>query len=208
VIEIPRSEQMRELARLLGQGDELSRRLSNVDVEQRAATDRAAAASAAVAQIEQEAALGVEISPKVRKDAESELAAAKALVASNWTEKRAGIAAAVRSHEARIRAYVVENAAALLGELGEDAVDAATALDAAAQGALDAYGRRMAVEQQTFALLALSGRSPDPDAIVRSRSDAFANEARRLLELGGERAPLLRDVPIAMQPGQPEVVTT
>jgi hypothetical protein len=83
--------------------------------------------------------------------------------------------------------------------LGEDALAAKTALDVAAQAVVDAFARRMGVEQMTFALIGLARRSPDPNAIARTHADALSAEAGGPLAQGGERAPLLHEVPIAVR---------
>jgi hypothetical protein len=60
-----------------------------------------------------------------------------------------------------------------------------------------AYRERMAVEARVTALCAIV-RPPRPGDIVRTRSEALAREAERLLHAGGEAAP----VP-AVDPRQP-----
>jgi hypothetical protein len=197
----PRSDASTELAALLAQGRALRDRVDDIDRQQREATERAATASAALAQLERRGLAGEDVGSQ-RKKLEAELAKAKATAAEPWAERRAGGQAAVRDHEQQVVLYVGQHFAELYGDLAEDAEAAAARIDAACNELLAAYHERMLVEGRVTTLAAII-RQPRPGDVGRTRAEAVAAAASALLQEGGEAAPLLRDDPRQAAPVQP-----
>jgi hypothetical protein len=74
---------------------------------------------------------------------------------------------------------------------------AAQAMDTAAEAVVAANTQRASVEQRVFALITLI-RPARPGDVARSRAEALAAEAGKLLQQGGERAPQ-----VLVSPSQP-----
>jgi small-conductance mechanosensitive channel len=187
----PRSAQARELNLLVSEQDALARRRDELDNERRAAWERAQELSGELATLEHRAARGEKVPAAERSKLEAALAAAKAKTEEPWTERVAGVEAAVREQDGALRRYVADNLGPLFTELAEEAEAAASAVDAACRDLVSAYMRRMDVEAQTTALSALV-RIPRPGDISRTHAEQVVMEANRLLESGGEQPPLLR----------------
>jgi hypothetical protein len=196
----PRSEASTELAELLAHGRALRDRVSAIDREQREANERAATASAALAELERRALAGDDVGAQ-RKKLEGELAKAKAAAAEPWAERRAGGQQAVRDHNQQVVRFVGEHFATLYGELAEDAEAAATRVDHACNELIAAYHERQLVEGRVTTLTAMI-RQPRPGDVERTRAEAVAAAASALLQAGGEQAPLLRDDPTTPRPGE------
>jgi hypothetical protein len=79
----------------------------------------------------------------------------------------------------------------LLAELREDAENAAADVTRAVARFVDAYAERQRVEQRMTSLCARI-RIPRPGDIVGTRAEAAVREANRLLDAGGEVAPVPR----------------
>jgi hypothetical protein len=195
----PRSEAGVELAALLDRGRALRERVDAIDREQREATERAATASAALAQLERRALTGEDVGGQ-RKKLEAELAKAQAAASEPWSERHSGGQAAVRDHEQQVVLYVGQHFAELYGELAEDAESAATRIDSACHELIAAFHERMIVEGRLLTLAAMV-RAPQLGDVARTRAEAVAAAASTLLQVGGEQAPLLRN-----DPRQPESV--
>lgn len=197
----PRSEVSMELAALLDQGHALRDRVDDFDRQQRTATERATAASEALAQLERRGLAGDDIGSQ-RKRLEGELAKAKATAAESWAERRAGGQAAVRDHEQKVTRFVGEHFAELYDELAEDAEAAATRVDAACHELLAAYYERQLIDGRVTTLASMV-RAPELGAVGRTHAEAVAAAASALLQAGGEQAPLLRNDPREPQPDEP-----
>jgi hypothetical protein len=102
-------------------------------------------------------------------DAEHELMRARAAAAEPWAERIAGARAAARDARAAVQAFVVRTWKPLVAELEQDGERAAQAVDDARRALLAAYGERMAVEQQVWALISMVRPSRHGD-IERTRS--------------------------------------
>ena len=200
----PRSEAHTELAALQAQGNALRDRVDDTDRE-REATERAEAASAALAQLERRALAGDELGGQ-RKKLEAELAKAKAARDEPWAERRAGGKQAVRDNEQQMRIFVGQNFAALYDELAEDAEAAATRVDHACYELLAAYHERQIIDGRVTMLAAMV-RVPEVGAVARTQAEAVAAAATALLQAGGEQAPLLRDDPRQPQQDEPPAET-
>jgi hypothetical protein len=199
----PRSEASTELAALLDRGRALRDRLDDIDREQREATARAEAASAALAELERRALAGDDVSAE-RKRLEGELGKARARAGEPWAERRAGGQEAVRDHARQVTIFVGQNFAALYDELAADAEAAAARVDNACNELLAAYHERMIVDGRVTTLSAMI-RAPQLGGVARTHAEAVAAAASALLQAGGERAPLLYNDPRQPAPVQPTV---
>jgi hypothetical protein len=121
--------------------------------------------------------------------AEKALRDLKMKAAQPWREKFAGIRAAVRDLDHEIAADVGQHYEELSAELGEDAQRAVAAMNDALAAVERAYVEREAVSGRVCALAGVI-RRPRPNEIKPSRCDAAARECQRVLEQGGEVAPL------------------
>jgi chromosome segregation ATPase len=191
-----------ELAVLAATRAELDERADALDREQRQASENVARLSAALADLERRAAAGEQISDEARTKAERELTQARITAGEPWAERRDGVRAAIRDADHATRTFVAEHLDELLADLVDEAEAAATAVDRACHALITAYRERQAAESRVTELCAMV-RPPRPGDIVRTRSEALAREAERLLAQGGEAAP----VP-AVDPRQPRHGTT
>lgn len=199
----PRGEAAHALAALLATRAELEERLDALDREQRAATKRRDAASGALADLERKMILGSVVTDAQRTDAEDALARAKAENAAPWLERRAGVLAAIRDHDRELQTFVADHLDELLAEQAEDGEAAAEAVDRACQALVAAFRERQAVEQRVVGIAAMI-RIPRVEDVARTRAEAVVAEANRLLDAGGEAAPLLRVDPRAPREGEPD----
>jgi hypothetical protein len=189
----PRGEAATELAALLAHGRDLRDRVDEVERQQRDATARAAAVSAALAELERRGLAGADVGAQ-RKKLEAELAKAKAEAAEPWAERISGGQQAVRDHEQQVALFVGQHFPELYGELAEDAEAATGRFNHLCNELLAAYYERMTVESRVTALNAMV-RQPEPNAVFRTRAEAVAQAVNALLQGGGEAAPLLRNDP-------------
>jgi hypothetical protein len=136
-----------------------------------------------------------------RTKLERELAAAKAATHEPWAERIAGVEAAARDVDRAVALYVAGNLDELLAELHENAEAAASAVDAACRELVTAYHRRQTVDAHVIAVAA-TVRIPRAGDVAPTRAEAVVREANRLLDGGGEQAPLLRTDPRAPRHGQ------
>jgi hypothetical protein len=197
----PRSEVSTELAALLDQGHALRERVDDIDRQQREATERAATASAALAQLERRSLAGEDVGPE-RKKLEAELAKAKATAAEPWAERRAGGQQAVRDFEQEVTRFVGQHLGELAAELHEDAEAAAERVDNACHALIAAYHERMLIEGRVIGISAMV-RAPQLGDVARTKAEAVVSEANALLQAGGEQAPLLRNDPRQAQHDEP-----
>jgi hypothetical protein len=186
----PRCVEAVELAALRERHRELELRVREIDGQQRAAQEAVTQAREALVQPEEAALSGEKVSAQRRAEVERTLTQAQLEAAAPWSERRTAAQRAVADANRAIVFYVGENLTTLLDELREDGEAAAAAVDAAAAAVVDAVQSRAAVEQATFKLLSTI-RTTRPGDVQRSRSEGLAKEAGRLLDSGGERAPVV-----------------
>jgi hypothetical protein len=194
-----RGEAMRQLSDLVEQRAELERRLSQVDADQRAASEEVQRAAAALVDLEERSASGEEVSGAERKRAEDRLAKARSRHGQPWAERLAGIQAALRRHDDATSRYIGANLDELIDELDAEAERVAEAVNEAANVLVAAYHGREAHSERATALCALAGGGRvRPGDVARSRAEAVARAATKLLEGGGEPPPV-----VVHRPGQP-----
>jgi hypothetical protein len=198
----PRGGEAVELARLVDERIALQAKLDALDGEQRAASEAVTELSSALTQLERAAAGGESVSQAQRSQLEQELAAGRAKQAEPWAERRAGLEAALRDAERAIQIFTGENFDALYAEVASDAEAAAEAVDRAANAFLGAFYERMAAERKVTALVSVV-RPMRPGDIDATRAEQAVREVSRLLDSGGEAAPLLRHDPRAPRHGGP-----
>jgi hypothetical protein len=104
------------------------------------------------------------------------------------------VQAAIREHAVIVRTFTTAHLPELYDGLALAAEAAAADVEHACRSLLETIGRRMAVEQQAFQLIALV-RHPDPGAVAHTRTDAIRHAIDSMLVASGEPPPLLRDDP-------------
>jgi hypothetical protein len=192
--EDPRGAESAELSRLIDERLALDDRLDAIGEQQRSAAQNVQRLSDSLAELERRAAGGDKVTDSERTKLEHELAAARAKAHEPWAERAAGVQSAARDGDQQISLFIEENLDQLLGELSEDAEAAANAVDTAAHRLVAAFHERMLVESRVTALCALI-RTPRPGDVVPTRAEQAVREATRLLQTGGENAPLLHADP-------------
>jgi hypothetical protein len=197
----PRSEAAKTLVAMLANRAAMAERADAVDVRQGEAVQRRDAAAIAVAQLERRAAGGEDVSQGERTKAEKTLSEARAQADAPWAERRAGAIAAVGDLDDEIKRFIAANLDELVDELREDGKAAAESVDAACRALIDGYQHRMLVEQRLTSLLSMV-RIPRVGDVTRTKADGVVAEANRLLESGGEQAPVMRVDPRAPRHGQ------
>jgi hypothetical protein len=189
----PRCEAAVELTRLLGARDELEAKLDARDREQRAAAKTLAQRSGELTALEKRALEGEQVSAAQRGKAEDALAKAKVAAAAPWGERRSAIQQAIDGHRGRVQAFTADHFGELVEEIEQDGAAAARAVDAAAETLVAAYLERAAASQRLDTLIAsVNGASRFGD-VALSRADAIFREASRMLQEGGEAAPIVRN---------------
>jgi Tfp pilus assembly protein FimV len=163
----PRGQAAKALVALDVRRRELENRLSDLDHQQRQATEQVSQRSAELADLERRAAAGERVSAQARAKAEQALTQARLRHAEPWAERAAGVRAAIREAEQGKRAFVIEHLDELLGELVEDANAAAEDVNHAAQRLLMPTG---SARRSSSGLPPCAGwfdPSPDPVPSVR-----------------------------------------
>jgi hypothetical protein len=145
----------------------------------------------ALEQFERRVFAGEKVTDAQRRRAEDTLTKALDAEREPWGERARAAQQAVREAAQMIRTYVVENLDALLVELTENAERAAANVNERASDFLVAVDERRAAEQRTRGLCSLV-MPMNPNSIPATRSDAARVEVARLLDTGGEPAPVLR----------------
>jgi chromosome segregation ATPase len=196
-LDAPRGEAAQGLSALVARRHELDKRLDAIDAEQREASENVVRLSTELADLERRAATGERVGVKARTDAEQALTKARLRHGEPWAERRAGVHAAIRDADRDVRVYVTDHLAELLGELHEDGEAAAEDVNRACHALGEAYLRRMEIERQVIALAGVAAITR-PD-VARTRAEPVINEARALLQAGGEAAPILIVDPRAEQ---------
>jgi hypothetical protein len=177
------------MAALLDQTSRAEARVGELDARQREAGAALAAAAEQLAEFERRG--GGRQADRARL--EQALAEARARVDEPWAARREGATRAVRDARAQEARFVRENLTELVAVLETDGRTAATRIDAAAAELVAAYAAREGVAGAIAALAARIG-SPRPGDVSRTRCEALAGEAQRLIREGGEEPPtLLRD---------------
>jgi hypothetical protein len=186
----PRSAEANELNQLLSRRTELVEKVDELERRQRSSHQDAAEASSALEQLERRSLAGARVTDTQRKQAEDALAKAREAEKEPWGERVRAAHQAVQDADQVVRAYVAEHLDTLLVELNEDGERAAAQVDASATDFLAAVEQRRAAEQRTAGLWSLV-RPMKPNTIPPTRSDKAAVEVARLLDMGGETAPVL-----------------
>jgi hypothetical protein len=187
----PRSVEANELNRLLTRRTHLVENVDELERRQRSSHEDAAEASSALEQLERRAFAGEKVTDTQRKRAEAALVKARDAEREPWGERVRAAEQAVRDADQVVCAYVAENLDALVVELTEDAERAAAKVNESASDFLVAVDQRRAAEERTVGLCALV-RPMQPNSILAARSDAARMEVARLIDTGGEAAPVLR----------------
>jgi hypothetical protein len=187
----PRGTEATELNRLLSRRTELVAKVDELERRQRSSHQDAAEASRSLEQLERRAFAGAKVTDAQRKGAEDALAKAQRVEREPWGERARAAQQAVRDLDQVVRAHVAEHIEALLAELTEDAERAAAGVNESANDFLAAVEQRRATEQRTAGLWSLV-RRVEPNSFPASRSDEAAVQVRRLVDTGGETAPVLR----------------
>ena len=189
----PRSEAAIELTRLLGVQVELEARLDTLDREQRTAAETLTERSAELVALERRGLEGEQVTAAQRNKTEDALLKAKTAHAAPWGERRSAIQQAINGHQGRVQAFVAEHFAELVDEIEQDGAKAARAVDAAAGTLVTAYQERARCSQRLDTLIAaINGTSRSGD-VALSRADGLFREADRMLQKGGEAAPVVRN---------------
>ena len=186
----PRGAEAGELNRLLTRRTELVEKVDELERRHRSCHQAAAEASSALEQLERRALAGARVTESQRKRAEDALAKARDAEQEPWGERVRAAHQAVRDADQVVQTYVAEHLDTLLVELNEDGERAAAQVDASATDFLAAVEQRRAAEERTAGLWSLVRRM-EPNSIPPTRSDKAAVEVARLLDVGGETAPVL-----------------
>jgi hypothetical protein len=142
-------------------------------------------------QLERRALTGEKVAEAQRRRAEDALTSARQVEQEPWGERARAAEQAVRDADQRVEQYVAEHLDTLLAELTEDAERAAAKVNDSAADFLAAVEQRRTAEQRTAGLWSLV-RQMTPNSIPATRSDTARVEVARLLDTGGETAPIVR----------------
>jgi hypothetical protein len=194
-----------ELHRLSESRAAAAARVEQVEREGYEAGQAATAASVALAEYER-----VGGGPATeRRKLEAALADARSKASQPWPERLAGARQATRDAGQAWREYVVENLDALVAEEVADGRSAAERINAGSAELLAGYAEWEAAAARISALASTVGRV-HPGDVTRSRCEPLAQEARKLLDRGGEQPPSLERDPRLPRHGnaaEPEAVT-
>jgi hypothetical protein len=183
-----------KLAELTQARDRAAARVDELESEQRAATQAAAEASAALADLERRALGGEKVSAAGRREAEDALARARAEAEQPWGERVEGCRAAVRDAHQRVQHFTAEHLDALVQGLEQDGEVAASSLNSAAEALVAAYRERERIAGEIATLVSPVARI-HPGDVAFSRAEQVARAASDLIESGGEVPPRLRRDP-------------
>jgi len=197
----PRSDAGKTLAALLTSRAQMASRADAIEVQQRQAVEDRDAAAVALAQLERKSAAGEPVSQGERTKAEKTLSETRAQADAPWAERRAGAIAAVGDADDAIRRFIAEHLDELVDELREDGTAAAESVDAACRSIVEGYQARMLIEERLTSLLSMV-RVPRVGDVTRTKAESVVGEANRLLDSGGEQAPVMRVDPRAPRHGQ------
>jgi hypothetical protein len=184
------SPEWAELGRLADRRAELVEHVAALEGDQRAANQAATAAATAIADAERVRLAGGDVSDTKRL--ESALARARGRASEPWPERLAGARRAVADQDRRIQEFIGAHYDELQAALREQGERAARRVDAAAAEIVAADAAWQALASQMSALASQLGRLRPGDH-VHSRAEAVVREAARLLDVGGELAPDVRD---------------
>ena len=191
-----------ELHRLVEKRAASAARVAEIERAGSEATVVAQQASVALAEYER-----VGGSAADRRRLETALADARSRAAEPWPERLAGARQATRDAEQDWRKYVGENLDALVAAEVADGAAAADRANGAAAEIVAAHAEWEAAAQRISSLASTVGRV-HPGDVTRSRCEALAQEARKLLDVGGEQPPSLERDPRVPRygPAEPEAV--
>jgi hypothetical protein len=126
-----------------------------------------------------------------RSELEQALADAEAHASERWPERIEGARAAVRDAHAVVAGFVGEHLDELVTNRERDGEVVASKLTELAEAILAVYVERERVAQEISALVS-TVTHVNPGTVTFTRAEALANEARKLIERGGEAPPVLR----------------
>jgi hypothetical protein len=187
-----------ELGALADRRADLAAGLDDLVAQQRAATATADAAAAHVADLERRRLGGEDVAAGEQSKAAKDLERARAAQSQPWAERRQGHKAAIRDADVAITRFVGERFDDLLAGLTEQGVEAARAIDVAAEQVIAAYAYRAQIAN-TMSALANSIAMVRPGDVSYTMAEPLAKEARRLLDRGGERPPTCREPRVPRQ---------
>jgi hypothetical protein len=179
-------------------------RVAEIEREGYEAGQAATAASVALAQAERVGGSAAE-----RRKLEAALADARSKASEPWPERLAGTRQAEHDAEQAVREYVAEHLAELVAEEQADGGAAAERINAGIVEVLAGYAEWEASAGRISSMASTVGRI-HPGDVTRSRCEAVAQEARKLLDAGGEQVPRLERDPRLPRHGnaaEPEAVT-
>jgi chromosome segregation ATPase len=179
----PATEQM---ARLVEQRERANARIDEVQQQARDATSELGRTREALITAEREGA-----GAAARRKLEQELTTAKARSAEPWAERVEGARRAARDAQQVVQRFVGEHLDELVEARQVEGQAAAERINTACAEMLAGYAEWARVSQGMSQLLSLVG-PVRPGDVSFSRCEALAREARRLLDQGGEQAPVLR----------------
>jgi len=186
-----------EFSRLTDARVRAEARVRELEAEQRQAGVTLTATSEALAEFERRG----DGKQAERTRLERELAEAKAAVAAPWAERIEGARRRARDARGEVQRFVTAHLAELVQARQVDGQAAADRINSAVSEMLAAYAEWAAVSQEISTLLSLVG-PVRPGDVSFTRSEALAREASRLVQQGGEQAPVLRHSPGVPQHGR------
>jgi hypothetical protein len=196
----PTSDAARGLNELLDQRAQLAATAADAERRVRFASGDVQQASDAVTEIERRALGGEKVSDAERAKVHKRLVEARAAANEPWSQRAEGGRRALSDLDRRIAAHVVAHFDQLRADVEAEAVAVAERLDRAAQEVVDAHTERAQVEGRLLTLASTVARVR-PGDVFRSRADALAREAGRLLGRDGEQPPTLAHDPRAPRGG-------
>jgi hypothetical protein len=161
-----------------------------IEAKKREAVLAVQAASVELEQLERRAVAGEQVSQAARQRAEKALVDARQAADQPWGERQRAARLGAGDLLAQASRFAASNLDELLADLGEEGLAATAAINEAAQSILDGFAARSDVERRTFELIAMLRRA-NPGDVERTRAEAVVREAHRLLEGGGEQAPVV-----------------
>jgi hypothetical protein len=169
-------------------------KIEELEQQQAEAVREAHAASEALTEIERRSLGGEKVAASTRRDAEQRLTAARAHVAEPWAERREAAIRHRRAVDAEHARYVREHLDELLGELEQKGEAVAERMNECAADTVRLFAEREMLAQAIVALVSLVA-PVRPGDVAFPRSEQFVDQARRLLQGGGETAAVLRHDP-------------
>jgi hypothetical protein len=190
--EHPDAPAWRELAERLDARGRLDQRLDELDREQREASQAAQAAAEELVSLERRQLSGEAVSAGERKRLETALSKARAEVAAPWGERRDAVRRTRADFDRETQKLVWERYGELAEALAEQGAAITREVNESIASMVAAVRRWEACSAQQSALASSVGRLRPGDWSA-SRTSALVREAERLLGVGGEVPPVVRD---------------